>query len=170
LLAITFRVRCDLRGSFACCRNRALYNRRVASDDRNLPRDPTPVSGAPTDVAPVVRGASKPPHERTADEERDLVEWDKIAATDSFRQLLAEKRRFIIPAMIFFVVYYFSLPVLVGYFPRLMERKVLGSVNIAYLFALSQFFMAWAVAAFYVRVAAKWDRMAADIRGTVGQR
>ena len=121
-------------------------------------------------MAPVTRGAGKPAHERTADEEPDVVEWDKIAVSDRFRQLLADKRKFIIPAMIFFVVYYFALPVLVGYFPRLMERKVLGSVNLAYLFALSQFFMAWAIAALYVRVAAKWDRTAADIRGSVGQR
>jgi uncharacterized membrane protein (DUF485 family) len=142
----------------------------VASDDRKIPRDPTPISGGPTDVAPVTRGTGKPAHERTADEERDIVEWDKIAASDRFRQLLADKRKFIVPAMIFFVVYYFALPVLVGYFPRLMERKVIGSVNIAYLFALSQFFMAWAIAAFYIRVAAKWDRMAADIRASIGQR
>jgi uncharacterized membrane protein (DUF485 family) len=141
----------------------------VPSDDRKLPRDPTPISGGPTDVAPVSRGATKPPHERTADEERDVADWGAIAASARFRQLLAEKRRFIVPAMVFFVVYYFALPVLVGYFPRLMERKVIGSVNVAYLFALSQFFMAWAVAALYVRVAAKWDRMAAEIRGTIGQ-
>jgi uncharacterized membrane protein (DUF485 family) len=142
----------------------------VASDPRNLPRDPTPISGAPTDVAPLTRGTPKPPHERTADEERGAIDWHAIAATERFRALVAAKRKFIIPAMLFFVVYYFALPVLVGYFPRLMERKVAGSVNIAYLFALSQFFMAWAVAAAYVRVAARWDRMAADIRGTIGRR
>ena len=45
--------------------------------------------------------------------------------------------------MVFFVVYYFALPVLVGYAPELMSRPVVGKVNIAYLFALSQFFMAW---------------------------
>jgi len=36
-------------------------------------------------------------------------------------------------------------------------------VNIAYLFALSQFFMAWIIAALYVRAAARFDRMAADV-------
>ncbi len=80
-----------------------------------------------------------------------------------FKKLLARKRKFIIPATVFFVIYYFSLPLLVGYAPNLMARKVLGVVNIAYLFALSQFFMAWIIAALYVRVAGKWDDMAHKI-------
>ena len=90
-------------------------------------------------------------------------DWERIAATAEFRALVAAKLRFIVPATLFFVVYYFALPMLVGYAPRLMERRVLGVVNIAYLFALSQFFMAWAVAALYVRAAARWDRMSRDI-------
>ena len=44
-----------------------------------------------------------------------------------------------------------------------MEKRVWGAVNLAYLFALSQFFMAWIIAALYVRAAAKFDRMARDI-------
>ena len=62
-----------------------------------------------------------------------------------------------------FIVYYFALPVLVGYAPGLMDRKVLGVVNLAYLFALSQFFMGWIIAALYVRAAMKWDAMARAI-------
>ena len=37
-----------------------------------------------------------------------------IAASTRFKELLRAKRRFIIPAMIVFIVYYFALPVLVG--------------------------------------------------------
>ena len=66
-------------------------------------------------------------------------------------------------ATIFFIVYYFSLPLLVGYAPELMARKVLGVVNVAYLFALSQFFMAWIVAWAYVRAASRFDKMAQDV-------
>jgi uncharacterized membrane protein (DUF485 family) len=40
-----------------------------------------------------------------------------------------------------------------------MEKRI-GPVNVAYLFALSQFFMAWAVAFVYVRKAAKFDDQA----------
>jgi len=127
------------------------------------PGDQTPAVGAATDVSPLGRDARKPAHERTADEEADEADWDRVAAEEEFKGLLASKRRFIVPATIFFVVYYFALPVLVGYAPRLMERRVFGVVNLAYLFALSQFFMAWAVAALYVRAAGRWDETARRI-------
>lgn len=131
------------------------------------PGDFTPEVGSATDVAPLGRGSSKPAHELTADEDVDVADWDKVAAESEFKQLLASKRRFIVPATVFFVVYYFALPVLVGYAPHLMDTRVLG-VNIAYLFALSQFFMAWAVAALYVRAAGGWDETARRIIERLG--
>jgi uncharacterized membrane protein (DUF485 family) len=123
------------------------------------PGDFTPEVGSATDVAPLGRAGAKPAHELTADEDADVADWDRVAAEDEFKGLLASKRRFIVPATLFFVVYYFALPVLVGYAPGLMDTRVLG-VNVAYLFALSQFFMAWAVAAAYVRAAGGWDETA----------
>jgi len=133
----------------------------MASDDPKNFQDPTPIVGAPTDIAPV--GGPKPPHERTADEEPDVVDWERLASSDRFRNLLKAKRRFVVPAMIFFILYYFALPALIGYARPFMETRVLGPVNLAYLFALSQFFMAWIVAGLYVRAAARFDRMAADV-------
>jgi uncharacterized membrane protein (DUF485 family) len=130
-------------------------------DDWDIIGDATPEVGAPTDIAPL--GGSKPPHERTADEERGVIDWERFAASEQFRNLLKAKRRFIIPATIFFVVYYFALPVLIGYARPLMEKQVFGPVNLAYLFALSQFFVAWIIAALYVRAAARFDKMAAGV-------
>ena len=86
-----------------------------------------------------------------------------------FRELMRAKVRFIVPATVFFVLYYFALPVLVGYAPKLMAQPVLGSVNIAYLFALSQFFMAWALAWAYMRVADGWDRRSRALLDKVQQ-
>lgn len=92
-----------------------------------------------------------------------MKNWDEVAASPRFRELVASKRRFVVPATIFFVVYYFALPILVGYAPKLMATKVIGTVNAAYLFALSQFFMAWILAALYVRRAARFDAAAKAI-------
>jgi len=91
-------------------------------------------------------------------------DWDRIAITEKFQQLLREKRRFVIPATLFFIVYYFALPVLVGYFPRFMSRRVLGPLNIAYVFALSQFAMAWTIAWLYVRAAERFDKLALQLK------
>ena len=89
--------------------------------------------------------------------------WDRIAATQQFKDLMATKKMFIVPAFIFFVVYYFALPILVGYAPNFMATKVIGVVNIAYLFALSQFFVAWLIAGLYVKAANDFDRLSKDI-------
>jgi uncharacterized membrane protein (DUF485 family) len=124
--------------------------------------DLTPDSAAPTDIAPLGRTSPKPAHELTAEEERGNINWDEIAADKDFKSLVAAKIRFILPATIFFLVYYFMLPILVGWAPNLMKTKV-GGVNYAYLFAFSQFFMAWIVAGIYVSKAAGWDKSAAAI-------
>ena len=94
-------------------------------------------------------------------------DWHTIEADPDFQQLLAAKRRFIIPATIFFIVYYFGLPILVGYFPELMETQVIGKINLAYLFALSQFVMAWLLMLLYIRKANAFDEAAAKIREKV---
>src|SRR5215213_8760187 len=142
--------------------------RIMASDEHQSDerlKDPTPVVGAATDVAPLGREGGKPAHELTADEDRDVVNWDRVAASEGFRKLVREKVKFIVPASVFFIVYYFALPVLVGYAPEFMKRRVIGSINVAYLFALSQFFMSWAVALLYVRAASRHDRMAREVVG-----
>ncbi|HLH08210.1 MAG TPA: DUF485 domain-containing protein [Terriglobales bacterium] len=82
--------------------------------------------------------------------------WDRVAAMDEFKLLLLAKVEFVVPAVIVFVVYYFLLPISVGYFPQFMDKRV-GPVNLAYLFALSQFFVAWLIAYLYVRQARKFD-------------
>ena len=92
-----------------------------------------------------------------------MINWERLASSERFRALLKAKRRFIVPVTIFFIVYYFALPVLIGYAPAFMEKTVFGAVNLAYLFALSQFFVAWIIAALYVRAAARFDKMAAEV-------
>jgi uncharacterized membrane protein (DUF485 family) len=136
---------------------------RDKDQSNEAPDDPTPVTGAATDVSPLGREGAKPTHEQTADEDTDVVNWNRIAASDEFKGLVKAKLKFIVPATIFFVVYYFALPVLVGYAPDLMKRRVFGVVNVAYLFALSQFFVAWIIALLYVRAAARHDRVARNI-------
>jgi uncharacterized membrane protein (DUF485 family) len=84
--------------------------------------------------------------------------WEKIVHRPEFGQLLGAKTRFIVPACVFFLVYYFALIVVVGYFPDLAKKKI-GPANFAYWFALSQFFMSWIVAWVYVRAAGRFDRL-----------
>src|SRR6266496_3902727 len=125
--------------------------------------DLTATVGAATDIAPLGKLGAKPSHELTADEDSDPVVWRLVTRMPEFNAMLRAKRKFIIPATLFFIIYYFALPVLVGYAPGLMSRRVIGVVNVAYLFALSQFFMAWIIAALYLRAASRFDKMEREI-------
>ena len=134
----------------------------MSSPERDA-RDLTPESAAPTDIAPLGRPQEKPPHERTGAEDAALADWEAIEADPDFIALLKAKAAFVAPATAVFVIYYFALPIGVGWFPKLMESRVWGDVNIAYLFAFSQFIMAWLLAFLYVAVAAGRDRRAASL-------
>lgn len=85
------------------------------------------------------------------------TKWKEISEYPEFKHLMSAKAKFLIPALIFSFVYYFALPLSVGYFPNIMNTKIIGPINLAYLFALSQFFVAWGVAYTYKVVAAGWD-------------
>jgi len=137
---------------------------------KSLNRDLTPSVAAETDIAPLGRAGVKPVHERTADEDVDVEDWDRVASREDFRALIAAKRAFVVPATLFFVVYYFALPLLVGYAPSLMKIEVVGAVNLAYLFALSQFVMAWGLAAWYLRAATRFDKMAQGLIVALGRK
>lgn len=91
-------------------------------------------------------------------------QWKELAAEPEFRALLRSRRRFVIPATIFFIAYYLALPVSVGFWPETMSRPVLGPLSLAYAFALSQFAMAWILLALYLVRSRHLDLLAARMR------
>jgi uncharacterized membrane protein (DUF485 family) len=90
--------------------------------------------------------------------------WEDLAAESEFRALVRSRRRFVIPATIFFIAYYLALPISVGFYPATMSRAVAGPLTLAYCFALSQFAMAWILLAIYLRRARRFDVLAARMR------
>ncbi|MBG98850.1 MAG: hypothetical protein CMN58_00740 [Solibacterales bacterium] len=89
--------------------------------------------------------------------------WERIYNSSTYQGMIAQKTRFIVASTIFFVIFYFALPVLVGYWPEVMSREVWGVINWAYLFAFSQFLMAWVLAYFYTIRAERFDETSAKI-------
>ena len=95
----------------------------------------------------------------------DVAHWEGLEQTEEFKQLVRARVRFVLPATIFFLVYYFLLPLGNGLAPEFMRTNVVGHINIAYLFALSQFVMAWLLAFFYIRQATRvFDPLAEKVR------
>ena len=92
-----------------------------------------------------------------------VVEWHAIARSEAFLDLIALKKAFVVPAYVFFLLYYLALALLLGYAPRLAAMRVISTVNVAYLFALSQFVVGWVIAGLYLLAASKFDKLSEDV-------
>lgn len=84
-------------------------------------------------------------------------EWMRIERTSAFRELIRSKKAFIIPATIFFMLFYFGLPVLAA-FTTVLNFTVVGAITGAYAYAFAQFAMTWILMHLYVSQANKWDQ------------
>ena len=90
---------------------------------------------------------------------------EAVAKDPEMVELEHRHTRFVWPTTIFFLIYYMSLNVLAGTSPDLMGTKLFGQFTFGYLFALSQFVMAFVVAWVYSRWAAtRIDPLATDLR------
>src|ERR671914_1747971 len=108
--------------------------------------------------------ARQPATGRLAGEEA-VTATEAVGRDPEMVELENRHRRFIWPATAFFLVYYMTLNVLAGTSPGLMGTKLFGKFTFGYLFALSQFLMAFVVAWVYSRWAAsRIDPLATDLR------
>jgi uncharacterized membrane protein (DUF485 family) len=117
----------------------------MASDDRHQPsRSPTTGRMPAEEAVTATEAVGKDP---------EMVELER------------RHSRFVWPTTAFFLVYYMTLNILAGTSPGLMGTKLFGEFTFGYLFALSQFVMAFVVAWVYARWAARrMDPLATDLR------
>jgi len=113
-------------------------------------------------------------HERSREESicsnGESARLEQHCQQQSLKDLISLKKTFIVPAFVVFLLHYFALAVLVGYVPHLASARVIGTVNIAYLFALSQFVVGGVIAGLYLFAAAKFDALTGDILAQVRER
>lgn len=91
------------------------------------------------------------------------VDYTKIVQSQSFQKLLQAKRNFILPMSLFFLAFYFTLPVLTAYSTVLNEYAV-GAISWAWVFAFAQFIMTWTLCMLYSSRAKKFDQMVEEIK------
>jgi uncharacterized membrane protein (DUF485 family) len=95
---------------------------------------------------------------------RPTLNWAAINADPRFQLLYRKKMAFLWGLMIFSIAYYFLLPIGAAYFTHLFKIAVWGPVNVGILFALTEFVVAWIIAAIYARRANReFDALAAQI-------
>src|SRR5918996_3820005 len=103
---------------------------------------------------------SAPQEGRGKSGERSFVErheeWVRVERTSAFRELTQKRKAFILPATIFFLVFYFGLPFLAA-FTTVLDVNVIGAINLAWVYAFAQFAMTWILMHLYVSRANRWD-------------
>lgn len=87
-------------------------------------------------------------------EHRTDIDWVAVERSPEFRELVKRKKAFVIPATIFFLVWYFGFIFLAGYAPDFMGREfITDGLTVGYVLALSQFVMTWVLGWMYLRKA-----------------
>ncbi|GGJ61129.1 DUF485 domain-containing protein [Virgibacillus salexigens] len=89
-------------------------------------------------------------------------DYQQVAESASFKDLITRRKRFIIPLTIFFLVFYFLLPVLTSY-TTFLNTPAIGDISWAWLFAFAQFIMTWVFCIIYVKKSAQFDRQSDEI-------
>lgn len=83
--------------------------------------------------------------------------------SDKFKRLISHKKRFIVPMTVFFMLFYFALPILTSY-TDILNHPAVGPITWAWIFAFAQFIMTWVLCILYTRKASQFDRIADDIK------
>ena len=79
------------------------------------------------------------------------VDWEAVERSPEFQQLIAARRRFVLPATIFFLAWYIGFILLAGYAPDFMTRSVHQGLTVGYCLALTQFLMVGVLGLMYLR-------------------
>lgn len=90
------------------------------------------------------------------------INYVDIAESSKFKSLTRKKKKFILPMSIFFLVFYFMLPILTSY-TNVLERSAFGDISWAWIYATAQFIMTWVLCTVYVKKFQKFDKEADDI-------
>jgi uncharacterized membrane protein (DUF485 family) len=92
------------------------------------------------------------------------IDWEAIERSPEFRELTAARRRFVLPATIFFLAWYIGFILLAGYAPDFMAGSVYEGLTVGYCLALTQFVMVGALGLMYLRRAERvYDPLADEL-------
>ncbi|MCI2254063.1 DUF485 domain-containing protein [Domibacillus sp. 8LH] len=89
-------------------------------------------------------------------------DYEKIAASPEFKSLIRKKNKFLLPVTIFFLLFYFSLPLLTS-FSTVLNKPAVGDISWVWVLALAQFIMTWTLCMVYVKKANGFDADAESI-------
>ncbi|WP_346776558.1 DUF485 domain-containing protein [Streptomyces sp. HNM0574] len=93
------------------------------------------------------------------------IDYTEVQQSEEFSELRTTYRSFAFPLTVAFIVWYLLYVLLSNYAGGFMSTKVMGNVNVAFVFGLAQFATTFLIAWWYSRhAAAKLDPKAEAIK------
>lgn len=92
---------------------------------------------------------------RAGDVSHGDIDWQTIEASPEFQELVRRRRSFVLPATIFFFVWYMTFILLTAYAPHQMAKRVYEGLTVGYTLALTQFLMVLVLGLTYLSRSAK---------------
>jgi uncharacterized membrane protein (DUF485 family) len=87
------------------------------------------------------------------DQNLQNVDWHAVEQTPEFQELVSRRKKFVLPATIFFLAWYLGFIALAGYAPDFMAESVYEGLTVGYTLALTQFAMVAILGLWYLRKA-----------------
>ena len=81
------------------------------------------------------------------------IDWEAIEGSEEFRELVETRRKFVLPASIFFLAFFSVWLLLAALAPGLMSTQLWGGMTLGFLLAVAQVLMTFAVTILYLRQA-----------------
>ena len=98
------------------------------------------------------------------------VDWEAAEHSPEFQELVRSRRRFVVPATIFFRAWYLGFILLAGYAKDFMAESVYEGLTVGYVLALTQFVMVAVLGLMYLRRSARvYDPLSAEVARSAGQ-
>jgi uncharacterized membrane protein (DUF485 family) len=80
-------------------------------------------------------------------------DWAAIARRRDFQELVVRRRRFVVSALSFAVVWFGGFLLMTSYAHGFMQQVILPGLTVAYVLGFSQFLLVWVLTAMYLRSA-----------------
>ncbi|MBT2614741.1 MULTISPECIES: DUF485 domain-containing protein [unclassified Bacillus (in: firmicutes)] len=88
--------------------------------------------------------------------------YRQLIETEEFKELIQKKKAFIVPVTLFFLAFYFVLPILAAY-TEVLKGEAFFHIPWAWIYALLQFAVVWIGGIVYIKKSAKYDKLAKNI-------
>ncbi|MGV3487210.1 MAG: DUF485 domain-containing protein [Tuberibacillus sp.] len=91
--------------------------------------------------------------------EHTFIFKDDSSGFELYKRIIVKKKRLVFGLILFFICFYFALPVGIICFPVIMSARVISHFTVAWIFAFLQFVMIWGLGSLYYYKAKKYDKL-----------